>query len=373
MPVNLAISSWVGSTAVWTGEEMLVWGGGAGSTFHGGFRFNLALDTLTLMTTVDEPVRRYGHTAVWTGEEMIVWGGSKNSGPFMTSGGRYDPKTDSWTATSAVGVPYRRAWHSAVWTGSRMVVWGGEDYGGGGYFGRDDGGRYDPATDSWEAISLTGASAGKYSHTAVWADPLMLVWGGVASLFYEEGWWFLSDSGGRYVVTPDSDSDGVVDNADNCLRLANSGQFDLDADTLGDICDNCPRDANPGQSDSDGDGAGDVCDCAESDPEVLPPGPVQDLALVHRADDTTLLTWAPAAGADGYSVTRGQFGSLSPGDFGPCLDSATAEEYIEVDSPDPGEGYCYLVQGDSDDCGSGSLGWTHGGALRINLNPYACP
>jgi hypothetical protein len=68
---------------------------------------------------------------VWTGSEMIVWGGGKNyraDDNFMNTGGRYKPSTDSWIATSITGAPARRAVHTAVWTGSQMIVWGGLNY-----------------------------------------------------------------------------------------------------------------------------------------------------------------------------------------------------------------------------------------------------
>ena len=35
----------------------------------------------------------------------------------------------------------------------------------------------------------------------------------------------------------DSDSDGVVDAADNCPLTANADQADLDGDGIGDVCD----------------------------------------------------------------------------------------------------------------------------------------
>ena len=61
---------------------------------------------------------------MWTGSEMIVWGGYGNSG-YLNTGGRYDPVTDSWTATSTINAPTGRWLHTAVWTGSQMIVWGG--------------------------------------------------------------------------------------------------------------------------------------------------------------------------------------------------------------------------------------------------------
>ena len=70
------------------------------------------------------PLTRYGHTAVWTGSEMIVWGGV-----FVSNiGGRYNPSTDTWTATSSINAPHHRADHTAVWTGTEMIIWGADSY-----------------------------------------------------------------------------------------------------------------------------------------------------------------------------------------------------------------------------------------------------
>jgi hypothetical protein len=48
-------------------------------------------------------------------------------------------------------------------------------------------------------------------------------------------------------VAPDSDGDGIADNADNCPALPNPLQQDADDDGVGDVCDNCPYGANPCQ------------------------------------------------------------------------------------------------------------------------------
>src|SRR6266436_2522832 len=103
-------------------------------------------DTWTATSTTSAPAGRYQHTAVWTGSEMIVWGGSGSSG-FLNTGGRYNPSTDSWTATSTTSAPAGRILHTAVWSGSEMIVWGGNN--GTSYL--NTGGRYNPSTNSWTA------------------------------------------------------------------------------------------------------------------------------------------------------------------------------------------------------------------------------
>ena len=70
------------------------------------------------------PTARQWHTAVWTGSEMLVWGGWDGASHYNT-GGLYNPATDIWAATSTTGAPAARYNHTAVWTGREMVVWGG--------------------------------------------------------------------------------------------------------------------------------------------------------------------------------------------------------------------------------------------------------
>jgi hypothetical protein len=141
-------------SAVWTGTEMIVWGGGNSSAFtlNTGGKYNPSTDTWTATSTTNAPSARRLHTAVWNGSEMIAWGGSDGMN-LLNTGGRYNPGTDSWTVTSTTGAPVGRAFHTAVWTGSEMIVWGGEISTG--Y--QNTGGRYNPSTDSWTATSTTNA------------------------------------------------------------------------------------------------------------------------------------------------------------------------------------------------------------------------
>ena len=178
-------------TAVWTGNEMIVWGGSANgfSVVGTGGRYAPSTDTWvpTYAPVTPTPVARYSHSAVWTGAEMIVWGGIGGGSLFLNTGGRYDPATDAWTATSTgIDCPDARLAHSAIWTGQKMIVWGG------GLPDFNTGGIYNPVTDSWQPTSTgEGCPEPRDSHTAVWTGSAMIVWGGSQSPL-------LYNTGGRY-------------------------------------------------------------------------------------------------------------------------------------------------------------------------------
>ncbi len=181
-------------TAVWTGSEMIVWGGWIGSPLNTGGRYNPSTDSWAATSTTNAPAARASHTAVWTGSEMIVWGGATYVPNKLSTGGRYNPITDTWTTTSTTNAPQARHYHTAVWTGSEMIVWGGEDPNG--FF--NNGGRYNPNTDSWTAIDIANAPEARIHHTAVWTGSEMVVWGGIPVF----GPWL--NTGGRYNPSTDS-------------------------------------------------------------------------------------------------------------------------------------------------------------------------
>ncbi len=182
-------------SAVWTGSRMIVWGGAAASYFNDGGLYDPSTDTWIAPALTDgAPTARSGHATVWTGREMIIWGGV-NAGGELNDGGRYDPSTDIWVATTTGGAPAARAAHTAVWTGSEMIVWGGVlDYPG----FLNEGGRYNPSTDTWLPTTVTGAPTGRYWHTAVWTGSEMIIWGG------NDGHFPYANDGGRYNPSTDS-------------------------------------------------------------------------------------------------------------------------------------------------------------------------
>jgi N-acetylneuraminic acid mutarotase len=161
------------ATAVWTGREMIVWGGqAAGTAVATGARYDPQSDTWTALPAASAPTARFDHTAVWTGREMIVWGGWDGTTSANT-GARYNPVTNAWTALTTTAAPAARREHSAVWTGREMIVWGGSDG-----TALNTGGKYDPTTGTWSAVALAAAPVGRSRHTAVWAEGRMIVWGG---------------------------------------------------------------------------------------------------------------------------------------------------------------------------------------------------
>src|SRR5947207_8687479 len=86
-----------------------------------GATYKPATNSWTATSTTNAPSARSGHTAVWTGSEMIVWGGFGRIGGESNTGGRYNPGANSWTATSTTNVPADRSGHTGVWNGSEMI------------------------------------------------------------------------------------------------------------------------------------------------------------------------------------------------------------------------------------------------------------
>jgi N-acetylneuraminic acid mutarotase len=160
-------------TAVWTGKIMIIWGGTycydgvSFSALGDGFKYDPAADTWTPISDSGASAARWDHTAVWTGEEMIVWGGW--AGAELGTGARYNPDTNTWIPVATTGAPTPRDGHKAYWTGTEMIVWG-----------VSDGARYNPITDQWTPISDEGSPVfvqGRH-YVGVWTGEKMIVWGG---------------------------------------------------------------------------------------------------------------------------------------------------------------------------------------------------
>lgn len=171
-------------TATWTGAEMIIWGGvvrhcdlnNCFTSTNTGGRYDPATDTWVPMSTVGAPSPRRHHSAIWTGTELIVWGGmgTDSSSP-LGDGARYNPVTDTWSPLSDINAPPARGRHHAVFDGQQMTIWGGSS----GSVIKTNGAIYDPMTDVWSVLPSQNAPGGTGSFdpaSVVLTGPDMLVW-----------------------------------------------------------------------------------------------------------------------------------------------------------------------------------------------------
>lgn len=155
------------ASVVWTGKELLVWGGASGP--HGarlhadGAAYNPA--TRTWRRLPPAPISgREGQAAAWTGTQMVIWGGydhvSVDSSAVSNTGAAYNPTTNRWTTLPAAPLS-ARAYPLAAWTGSQVLILGGRpavqtvtlhSF--------TDGALYDPATGTWTHLDPPAAPKG---------------------------------------------------------------------------------------------------------------------------------------------------------------------------------------------------------------------
>jgi len=168
-------------TAVWTGKEMIVWGGYSKMTQYGdGAAYNPGTRTWTKIAASplvgsDLPV------SVWTGRDMLIFGGGGTSGS-SSDGAAYDPATNTWRKLAPIprslGGNLTGSGSYAVWTGKVMVAWGffgnraASAHGGGSLAAAT----YNPATNSWTTGTVAPAQAPLFGQ-AFWTGKEMIVWG----------------------------------------------------------------------------------------------------------------------------------------------------------------------------------------------------
>jgi hypothetical protein len=173
-----------GAAVVWTGTELLYWGGfprGADdpSVRTNGFAFDPT--TRTWRTIPSAPTGLARGDAVWTGSEALFWGElapeqeTDVPKPDFSAVLAYNPAQQTWRALppSPHEVPSfvknQAAW---AWTGRELIVWGGGEPDSGTAVG---GAALDPSTGSWRAIA--DAPAPMTLANAVWTGTEMVVVG----------------------------------------------------------------------------------------------------------------------------------------------------------------------------------------------------
>lgn len=184
---------------VWTGTEVIVWGGSASvdSDSRGkltdGYALDLAKNVWRPLSTTNAPTSKSrGANAVWTGTQMAIPGGCfrRHPGPSVYCDFEvtklYDPKRDLWTDATALDHP--RTFDSQIfWTGEtghrdterRLVIVGSVE-------GDEFDGRislYAPETDRWDSRTLPyAAGSRKWAPKAAWVGQTLIVFSNVREI-----------------------------------------------------------------------------------------------------------------------------------------------------------------------------------------------
>lgn len=149
---------------------------------------------------------RAGHVAVWTGEEVLIYGGRSGSAsiPPLTTGLGFDPDNRAWRSLepSPAGVSFWPA-SQAIWTGDEMIV-----------VGRDLDGEdseivvmsYSPEDDEW---SVSPAPEDRRAVGAVvWTGSEVIMVGGDLN-WADSSAWAYTPATGDWRQLPDPDIPGV--------------------------------------------------------------------------------------------------------------------------------------------------------------------
>ncbi|RYY47079.1 MAG: hypothetical protein EOO06_13180 [Chitinophagaceae bacterium] len=173
-----------GHSAVWTGSEMIVFGGDSCACVspktRSVWRYNPVSNTWASATpATGGPSARSGHAAVWTGNQMVVFGGTFNGSTASGGCSGYNPATGAWTILSVAAAPDQAIYPKAVWTGTEILSWGNVDISEPFALTTRVGTVYTPATNSWSRFATEGsAPAIDGNANAVWiGTQLMLIRG----------------------------------------------------------------------------------------------------------------------------------------------------------------------------------------------------
>ena len=93
-----------------------------------GASYDPTSNTWTPLPFVGAPTARASHTAVWTGMEMLIWGGasaSNNQPTWPADAAGSAPDSMQWTPLPTDGAPRPRSLHTAIWTDQEMLIWAG--------------------------------------------------------------------------------------------------------------------------------------------------------------------------------------------------------------------------------------------------------
>ena len=176
------------AATAWTGRELVVWGGiGDDLVVHAdGAAYDPHSERWRALPPA--PQRQFleegNGSAVWTGQELLIWGGmtpvsgTRRVGSLRRGDGlAYDPATRSWRRLASPPRQLQPLARPATWTGRELLVVDADadhQLAGGGLRG----GAYDPRTGRWRLLAASPRlSAGwLLDRTVLWAGTRLLVW-----------------------------------------------------------------------------------------------------------------------------------------------------------------------------------------------------
>ncbi|CAN5455996.1 hypothetical protein BH23ACT9_BH23ACT9_09190 [soil metagenome] len=177
------------AVAVWTGTEVLFWGGFADppNAIDNRMHDGAALDPTTgeWRVIADAPIDPdFQQTAIWTGREMLVYtwqGDGAGYSATPVSQAAYDPAADTWrpVADDPLGIA---APVLLEWTGDALLLMA---VGVNGLEGAGElrGALYNPDADTWTTIAPTRLPGHLGGANAVWTGDRAIVWGGTETAF----------------------------------------------------------------------------------------------------------------------------------------------------------------------------------------------
>ena len=166
----------IGAGAVWTGDEMLAWGGVVRAGNIEAVGDGAAYDPLdgswrSIRSSPRGVLGGGGQAAVWTGRRALFWAGNSPDGP--AGGAVYNPRTGRWRNLSRGPLGPREGYASA-WTGSELVIIGGTLGDG---LARPIAAGVNPSTDRWHRLVGFEYLDGLRPSGAIWSGDRLFVGG----------------------------------------------------------------------------------------------------------------------------------------------------------------------------------------------------
>lgn len=163
-----------GPSGAWTGSRLIVVVSGSDPDGHAypqrlarAAAFDPAAESWQRITPPPSP--RAGAATVWTGSELLLVGGAGPSGGryVARTGFAYDPHRNTWRRLPPL--PRLRPGFAAIWAAGRVLLWGGD--------GNTRGAQYPPAAGRWFDLPRAPLRA-RDNPAAAWTGSALIVWGG---------------------------------------------------------------------------------------------------------------------------------------------------------------------------------------------------